>query len=374
LFIGYDDIAASDASEDAGTENDGGVTDDASDIRSNDASDARPNDASDVRPNDASDVRSNDAAFDAASDGSALDASDDPRDAAEEGGALDAEIDGSAEGGTDGSTDSGAPPCTGSACTPRCDLTGTFALKLTVPSTWASNGQLSGGSGNFVFRMRLRATQVGNAVSIQLRECGEVVPAFHATLVNEDCLFTYPNSLFDTEVLPSASATMTLGDSTPSSPLSLPPVAMEMGVNLADPLNDPWPATPAGLSTSVRVDAEGDGNPAVTAVYLNTGGYVYPRTSATLGAQRAQQTYIAVRRIFSMTGMLTSCDGSQGSVTLSKLDSRILGCRHADGSLCSASESNHLDMYQPKYQFSAATYVMSRVTDNASCSAVRAVP
>ncbi|MDB4972023.1 MAG: hypothetical protein JWN48_364, partial [Myxococcaceae bacterium] len=165
-----------------------------------------------------------------------------------------------------------------------------------------------------------------------------------------------------------------LGDGTPNSSLSLPAVAMEMGVNLNDPLNDAWPSTAATFPAAIRVDAEGDGNPAVTAIYANSGGYVYAPTSSTVGTQRAQQAHIGVRRVFSMNGMLTGCDGSAGAVVLAKLDTRTLGCRHADGSLCSASEASHLDSNAPKYQFGAGTYVLSRVAEDAACPAVRAVP
>jgi len=250
-------------------------------------------------------------------------------------------------------------------------LTGTFALKLTVPSTWAQSGQVGSGNGTFVFRLRLQAKQVGDQVTVQLRECGQVVPPVHAWLPDEDHLFTYPNSLYDTEVLPSASATMTRGDSTPTSSLSLPSVAMQMGLNLSDPLNYAWPSTAAGLSPSVRVDNEGDGRPGVTAIYSTAGNYEYPRTSALLIPQRAQQAHVAVRWIFSMTGALTDCDSSTGDVTMASIDTRVLGCRHADNSVCSASEANHLDTNLPQFKFSKATYVLTRVADDAKCPAVR---
>ncbi len=325
--------------------------------------------------NDASDSSTEpDASFDAAADGSALDASDDSGGTAGDGGLHDAELDGSAEGGADSSLDGASSQCDGMVCAPRCDLTGTYALKLTVPTTWPSSGQLSGGSGTFEFRLRLSATHLDNQATIQLRECAHKVPVIHAQLANEDHLLTYPDSLFDSEKLPSTSATMTLGDSTPMSSLSLAPVAMELGVDLNDPLNDAWPSTAAALPSSSRVDVEGDGNPSVTAVYSNSGRYMYPRTSTSLFPQRAQQVYIAVRWVFSISGMLTGCDGSAGNVTLSKLDSRIVGCRHADGSLCSANEANHLDTNLPRFQFGTASYVLSRVAVDASCSAVRAVP
>jgi hypothetical protein len=313
--------------------------------------------------NDASDSIDPEVSFDAATDGSTLDASDGS------GGAV-----GAAEGGADSSVDGAAPQCDGMVCAPRCNLTGTYALKFTVPTTWPSSAQLSSGSGTFEFRLRLRATHVDNQATIQLRECSQKLPAIHAQLANEDHLLTYPDSLYDSGKLPGASATMTLGDSTPKSSLSLPPVALEMGVDLNDPLNDAWPSTAAALLDAVRVDVEGDGNPGVTGIYSTSGRYVYPRTSTSLIPQRAQQVYLAVRWVFSMSGVLTSCDGSEGDVTLAKLDSRIVGCRHADGSLCSTSEANHLDTNLPKFRFGAATYVLSRVAEDASCQAVRALP
>ncbi|HEY6878067.1 MAG TPA: hypothetical protein VI299_08600 [Polyangiales bacterium] len=328
------------------------------------------NDAGDTgTPSDAS----FDAEIDGASlDGGALDAADGSRDAAGDGGGPDNDLDGSTEGGTDASLDGASSQCDGMVCAARCDLTGTYAVKMTVPTTWPGTAQISGGSGTFEFWLKMGATHVGNQAAVQLRECHQHVPVIRSLLVAENYLFTYPDSLFDSEVLPSFSATMTLGDSTPSSSLSLPPVAMELGVNLSDPLNDPWPNNAASLPDALRVDAEGDGNPSVTAIYSNAGIYVYPPTSASLFAQRAQQAYIAVRWVFSMTGALTSCDGSQGSVTLAKIDSRIVGCRHADGSLCSVAEANHLDTNLPKFQFGAGTYVLSRVAADAVCPAVRA--
>ncbi|MDB4972812.1 MAG: hypothetical protein JWN48_1153, partial [Myxococcaceae bacterium] len=122
-LVGYGSVAPS---ADAGLDSDGGTSNDASDSSSD-----------------------SEVAFDAETDGSALDASDGSRDAEGEGGPDDAQLDGSAEGGTDSSTDGASPQCDGMVCTARCNLTGTYALKLTVPATWPTTAQIRSGSGNF---------------------------------------------------------------------------------------------------------------------------------------------------------------------------------------------------------------------------------
>lgn len=267
----------------------------------------------------------------------------------------------------------GTPVCSAGVCNTLCDLSGTWALKMSVAGSWPNATYIRGGSGTFLFWMKLQGTHTGTSIAATLTECGRYVPDFSATMVSETYNYGYPNSLFDGSFLPSTSTTITLGSSSPGASLTLPLSATQMGVNMADPINGSWPSAASGIASGIRVDMDGDGRPGVTAAYSNAGSLEYARTSTSLIATRADQPYAASRVSFSLSGTVSSCTQSSGTGTFTHIDTRIFGCRRDTGSQCSASDATFLDSNCLNYNMpSSATYTLVKVANGASCAAVRA--
>jgi hypothetical protein len=255
-------------------------------------------------------------------------------------------------------------------CGTICDLTGTFALKVTHQTSWSSNSNIRSGSGTHVYWLKLQGTHSGSSVSETITECGRTVPDFSASAVNETFKFQVPSAVFDGGFLPSSTASITLGSSSPGATFALPSTAFMIGASMSDPVNGAWPNAASGLT---RVDMDGDGKGGVTLSYLNGSGYTFPRTGGTLFSSRAQQPYSATRLVFSLSGTLNSCTQSSGAATVSHIDTRIFGCRISGGSSdCDSGEANFLDQNCLRYAVGTASYSLVRVANGASCSAVRA--
>jgi hypothetical protein len=268
----------------------------------------------------------------------------------------------------------GTATCSAGVCGTVCDFSGTYALKLTLASTWSSGSVIASGSGTFNFWMKVQATQAGNSLAVSVTECGRYIPPFRASLVSETFLYGYPNSLFDGNFLPSSATTATLGNSSPTASFALPRMATQMGVNMADPINGSWPSTAAGIAAGIRVDMDGDGKPGVTAEYANGGSYIYPRTSSSLfGYNRADNPYVASRVSFSLSGSMSSCTAGSGTASFTHVDTRIFACNRASSTTdCTAAEADFLDTNCLNYALGSASYSLLKVANGASCSTIRA--
>jgi hypothetical protein len=254
-------------------------------------------------------------------------------------------------------------------CGTVCTLTGTFALKLTVPVNWAAKDWINAGSGTFYSWSRLQGTHVGNSVTGALTECAKDAPHFESSFFNgEFYKHNYPAGLFDHSpaYLPSASTTATLGSAAPGATYQLAPTALLMGATMADPINGAW----SGLTSA---DMDDNGKPGVSVDYRNSGNDRHAPTSASMGADRADTGYVATRLAFSLNGTLTSCAQSAGSATVTHIDTRIFGCHLEGGSECSGSEGTFLNNNQVAYQQTgAATYTLVKIADTGTCADVRA--
>jgi hypothetical protein len=266
----------------------------------------------------------------------------------------------------------GTPVCQSGACNTLCDLNGTFALKLTAPASWSGNTYIAAGSGTFQFWLKLQVTHSGNTLSGTLIECGRVIPPFVGSIIAESSSVVHPNMLFDNvpPYVPSTAVTITLSGASPAATLTLPRSAIQAGVRMADPANGTWPSSASGLS---QVDDDMDGKPGITVQYQNTGGYTYPRTSASFSPNRADLAYVASRVAFSLGGTLNSCTQASGAATTYRVDTRLFGCNQASSTQdCTATEASFLDQSIPGYSFSPASYTLLKVAAGASCATVRA--
>lgn len=266
----------------------------------------------------------------------------------------------------------GTPSCNSGVCSTTCSLSGTYALKLTVPVTWSGTSLLSSGSGTHTFWARAQLTQSGSALTGTLTVCGNVVPDFSASsFINEDYGLTYPNTIFDrSSFTPTTSTSFTLGSASPGASLNIARSALMFGVTMTDPVNDAWPS----VSSLRQVDSDGDGKPGVTGLYKTGGRYSNPPANS-FASVRGERAYMAVRMVFSASGTLNSCTGATGSVSAQDVDYHTVGCRTTGGRDCSTSERDHLDSNGPDYRTSGGSYTLRKIADGANCAAVRsAVP
>jgi hypothetical protein len=264
--------------------------------------------------------------------------------------------------------DGGTPVCNAGACGVICDLSGTFALKLTIQVRWDDLTWVAGDSGTFLSWSKMQVVHAENSVTGTLIECGKDAPEFLAPFYSERHKIDYPSALFASTYLPTAAASATLSSASPGATFALTPAALLMGTTMADPINNAWPSAASGLTSN---DMDGNGKPGVSAVYRNSGGIVYPRTSI-LGGNRADDVYLAARVAFSLSGTLTTCTQSSGSATVTHVDTRLFGCnRSGSNQDCSGSEGTFIDSNQPNYyQDGTATYTLVKIADTATCADV----
>jgi hypothetical protein len=261
--------------------------------------------------------------------------------------------------------------CGSGVCTATCtDLSGVYALKMTVPVTWPTSGFISGGSGSMTFVARVLLTQSGNTLSGTASECNRTVPDFRNSVTSDTYGVTFPSALFD-RALPTANAAVTLGSPTVGASFAMARTALQLGVRLADPINGAWPS----LSQISPFDEEGDGDRGVTVDYKSGSGYAFPPTAGSLIAARASRAGLSERLVFSLSGSLTSCTQSTGTASTGDIDTHTVSCRLTSNAACSSSQYGHLDSNAPKYTVGAATYNLVRVASagaSVSCASVRA--
>ena len=265
----------------------------------------------------------------------------------------------------------GTPVCTAGVCDTVCNLTGTYALKLTVAVSWSATSYVSSGSGTVTVYSRLQGTQSGNSLSGSVVECARVTPDLRSSVLSESYNVSYPNAIYDhaPTYLQAGTASVTLSGTSPGASFTLARTAQLMGASMADPVNGVWPSSASGLS---QIDTDQDGKPGVSAAYANDSGRTYPPTAPLFGAARTDGPYVAARIAFSLSGTLSSCTQSSGSASVTAVDTAIFGCSMSSGGDCNASQSSFLDNNQMTYRPGSATYTLVKVAAGASCAAVRA--
>lgn len=261
--------------------------------------------------------------------------------------------------------------CSAGVCGTRCDLSGTFALKMSMTGSWPQSTNVNAGGGTFHFWLKAVTLHAGDRVTATVTECGRFMPEI-VNRVGEGLIHGYPDALFDAAILPSSDAAFTLSSSSPGATLDWPLTANQMGIALPNPKTDAWPGQASSIPSAMRIDMDQDGKPGVTGTYAT--GETFPRTSAAVfGFNRADIPYFAARVAFSLRGTLDTCSRSSGVATMGAVDLRIFGCNRADSTQdCSSTEGGFVDANTPNVSRGAASYVLQRLPDGSNCAAVRA--
>lgn len=254
-----------------------------------------------------------------------------------------------------------------------CDLNGTWAVRFTVPVTWGGNMGIRGGSGEVVQYARTVRKVQGNEVTDTLQVCGNSVPDYRASFLNERYGIRFPDKMFDSNVLPTVQVLTHLSGTTVGSTYESDPAVIQLGVAMKNPLTDAWPDL-RGLA-NVQDDDQ-DGNPGITVVSATGAGYSAPPTGLNPRGPRAKAFFLALRNVAQISGTIDDCDKTGGRADVVEiagvptLNSHVLGGFKDNGS--SIDDPGTLDAYSPKYiPNGPGTVSMVRVADDATCADVR---
>jgi hypothetical protein len=393
--VGSDDATVDDGgAEGAALPADSGIDTGSASLDAGDA--PRGADAGDAASSDASDEVSDGAAPD--SDAAALDAGQDaPADTdgttSPDGTAADAAAD-QGVGPEDAGADSGdASVDAGSSC----DFNGTWGSRLTINVSWQPQGLtsiiLASGTGQIKQWIKGVRTQTGTTTSDATVVCGVILPDFQETALvgGETYGVRFPNSLFDNTdggaYLPTFTVAATLSRLTPGATYSTSAAAALLGLSMAHPTTDPWPAT-----VTTEVDMDRDTKPGVTIDVAQGSPYSdVPTGLPGIGATpRANKLYVAIRQVTSVSGTVDDCDHMSGTVSIPQIssggtskyaiDSHVIGCALAGGGDCTTTapplgtaQAAFVDNTQPVFTPSGTTDFHSvRLATGATCADVRA--
>jgi hypothetical protein len=252
-----------------------------------------------------------------------------------------------------------------SGSTSSCDASGGWAFKLVADVSWGGTGPLLGGTGTVVLWALLDAQSHTDSLTVTLLPCGSDLPDFQSIL-GETYGLSFPATLFDRSppYLVPTSTTV----SAASASFSLPVEATLLGLKMAHPATDPWSATPAGVD---EVDMDVDMKPGVTALAKTESGYELLPVAAALTPARADELYMALRSVATLTSPIANCTQASGSADVT-LDSHVLGCHLAAGGECSASQAAFAEENRTVFVVSSATFQSAKLRAAGTCQQVRA--
>jgi hypothetical protein len=282
----------------------------------------------------------------------------------------------------------GSKPAPGS-----CDFTGTWGSLLTVDVSWAPQGLniqtfiLAPGSGTIKQWIKGVRVQHGTSLEDTTVVCGIELPDFHGTQVVAGQTYgvLFPDSLFDNMYLPSFDVDAVVTSSAPGAKYSASSTAALLGLTMANPTTDPWPAT-----VTTATDPENDGTPGVTvsaAEGLPAQGDGGPYSYFPVGIPApfqpvvfANKLHLAIRQVTTVTASVVDCDHISGRVSIPQIagqyaiDSHVIGCELLEGGLCTDTQAAFVDNTQPVFTPSGATTFQSlRLPPGATCASVRSM-
>lgn len=270
----------------------------------------------------------------------------------------------SGSSGDTGSTGSGTGACPAS-------ISGTSATKITMQVTWPDTIGLVGGSDRIVVWTRSTLSFDGSEVTGVVSACGSEVPplqtkeAFGGQMIQP----VIPNAIWDSGSIPTTSARGTISGFDPGATIAMDPAGTVLGASLDDPMNDDWPASWQGLTL---VDADGSGQPGMTAFPNDADGFAMPPLDIFPDGDKAEALYLATRSVFELEGTRDSCTSASGNVIVHAFDNHVVGCRVAGGGECTAMQVDFVDSNRTVYEIESASYEMVQVADDATCEDVRA--
>lgn len=281
-------------------------------------------------------------------------------------------------GGSGGSSGGSGGAGGGSGGSEDCptQASGTAANHIIVTVSWPESIGIEAGEGEMHIWTKASLTFDGNNVTGAAEPCGSVIPALTKTSIAGGGMVQteIPDEVWDAASMPSFDVKGAISGFGVGATISMDPIASTVGCMLADPANDPWPASGAQLTT---VDHDGDMQPGIKAVPRTDDPFQAPPLDI-MGAldpmgARADEVYVATRTIIQLEGTRDSCTSAKGTAKVTKVDSHVVGC-HISGTAnyCDATQTKFIDDNQPKFTIKSAAYEMKQVPADATCADVRA--
>jgi hypothetical protein len=302
-------------------------------------------------------------------------------------------------GGSGGTGGLGAPANLGDGATSAsdaavvaCDFSGTWATLVTVDVSWAPAGLniqtfvLAPGTGTIKQWVKATRVQQGTKLVDTTVVCGIELPDFRGTQVVAGQTYgvVFPDSLFDDGGLPTFEIDETVSRSSTGATFTASASAALLGLTMANPTTDPWPAT-----VTTATDPDGDGTPGVT-VDVAQGplpptddGGVYASIPVAIPAPFqpivvAQRLHLAIRQVTEVRGTVVDCDHVSGTASIPQIagayaiNSHVVGCDVLDGGACMDTQASFVDNTQPVFTPSGATsFTSMRLPPGTTCATVR---
>jgi hypothetical protein len=278
-----------------------------------------------------------------------------------------------AGGGTDpqqaprAGTGSMQPAASGASAPAQCARPYTTALRAKLEMSWPDTIGLVAGRGALTFWAKFKHTPAADGgEKIENMPCGVALPVVTTTplLAGIQLANEVPTASFDRPSMPHFN-----GHSTWQAGLLVTtPGVIMLGVRLSDP-RGAWPAR----SALVPLDDDGDGEPGITAIPKNGGGFALP--PADIGqTEHADRVYIAARVSFEFTAARAGCSQRvDGAVNPIAFDYAIVGCHALNGADCTKDNANLLGNNSPKFTLgSRGDWTSLPVDETATCEDVLA--
>jgi hypothetical protein len=286
---------------------------------------------------------------------------------------------------------SGGPTPSSDAAPGTCDFNGTWGSLLTIDVNWMPAGLnlqafiLAPGVGTIRQWIKGTRVQQGNQLEDTTVVCGIDLPDFQGTQVAGSQTYgvVFPDSLFDGMGLPSFQVQETVTSPGPGATFTASASAALLGLTMANPTTDPWPAT-----ITTATDPDHDGTPGVTvnaAVGVVGAGDAGLYSDIPVGVPApfqpvavANQLQVVVRQVTAVTGTVADCDHVAGTVSIPEvagvyaINSHVIGCELVDGGACSDAQASFVDNTQPVFTPSGkTTFASARMPAGATCATVR---
>lgn len=217
-----------------------------------------------------------------------------------------------------------------------CDLSGFWAMRHDV--TFTVPAQEIGGQ-EFVKESQTKASlwelhrydYDGTTIKVQKKGCGaDTFPKVVSTVYGESYSSGVPQAIFDQlDLADGVDIPLAKEDAQPDKSFTTPMEAALVGIELDDPLNDPWPASTADVPDFRWVDVEGDGVPGIS---LWAGKPNCPATNRPSAEETICFTPIELETMSTAVRRRTACV-SVASRVVTHLDVTIQACGRLTGSV-----------------------------------------
>jgi hypothetical protein len=248
---------------------------------------------------------------------------------------------------------------------PECPTTYTAAVHVVVDVAWDRSTEFAKGAGEIHFWTKASFVEHGDTATVTSRPCGCALPPAQVSSLagGYDVLLEIPAATWEVPSIPTFA-----GAATHKAGLwNVNPGAALLGLSMEDSLGA-WPKPKALRS----IDHDADGQIGITAIPRTGGTFKAPPVSLSQKS-RVDKLFLASRSVMAWTATMQGCPKTvAGTVEVSQLDVRVIGCHVSGGEDCTNSESEFLDDHRMEYEITSARFTAARISDAATCGEVRA--